>query len=120
MAVFKLVKLLNLLSINLIEVFFTECFVPVYHPVAENFQYGGLKYEIYPRHPYQDGKEEDASTGVEGENIGDGHQGQTVLTETLAHILGNLSSQLFPYSAEELLEDGSLVFLTLGIPYIKE
>ena len=90
------------------------------HPVAEEFQSGSFEHEVYPRHSYQDRKEQNACTGIESKNVGDGHQRKTVCTETLTHILGNLASQLFLYGMEEFLEMGSLGFLALGIPYIKE
>ena len=105
---------------NLVKVFLTEGFVSMYHPVSKDFQNSGFEDKIYPGMTYQDGQKEDAGAGVEGQDIRDGHQGQTVLTEALTHILGYLAVQFLLNSMEETLESRCLVFLTLGVADVEE
>ena len=92
----------------------------MYHLVPEHFQNSRLKDEIYPGMTYQNGQKEYSGTGVEGQDVCDGHQGQTVLTEALTHLLRYLAAQLLLDSVEETLENGCLVLLTLGIADVEE
>ena len=58
---------------NLVKVFLTEGFVRMNHTITKDLQYGGFEDEIYPGLAYQHTKEEHTSSGVEGEDVGDGH-----------------------------------------------
>ena len=58
---------------NLVKVFLTEGFVRMNHTITKDLQYGGFEDEIYPGLAYQYTKEEHTSSGVKGEDVGDGH-----------------------------------------------
>ena len=56
----------NVLAVYFVKVFSAEVLVPMDHVVTQYLQNGRFEDEIYPRHSYDDRKEEHTCTSVEG------------------------------------------------------
>ena len=53
-----------------------EGFVAAYHVEAQGFEDGHFDGEVYPGMSDEDGEEEYADAGVEGQYVADGHEWQ--------------------------------------------
>ena len=97
----------------------TQCLVPAAHAEPECLEHGALKQGVQPRHADEEREEEHAHAGVEGEYVGQRHQGQAAAAEFRPYLIGEQPGTLLQQT-QELLEAGGLPLLGARVLDVEE